>query len=142
MFNVICYARSITHTKPVAVVLQSKHGIWLPSGTMFEGGIDVENAFQTLFETTGILADKQLIQQAGVVYVNHDFYSVMDCPFRGEYVVDTDLECNPTVMTQNRLLKDKRTSPLTSMVASLCHGGKHGWSIHRLDPKTLHLRMP
>lgn len=140
MHNVICYARSITNTKPVAVILETHDGIWLPSGPS-EYDAPIEVAYKTLFETTGILADKQLIREAGLVYCGFESYLVMDCPFRGEYVVEPG-ESNPYVMSLDRLLKDKRTSPLTSMLASLCHAGQQGWTIHRIDQKTLHLRMP
>jgi hypothetical protein len=141
--NVICFARSITHTKPAVALLEDHDGLWLPSGEMYGDGVEVENAFKTLFELTGILADKTLIRQAGLVYVGFKVYRIMDCPFRGEFHVEQGEEpAVPSVMSLNRLLKDKRTSPLTKMMVSLCHGGQHGWTIHRIDSKTLHLRMP
>lgn len=139
MKHVLCYARSVTEPRPLVVMVGGRT-FHLPGSPVDEGETLVDAAYRTLYEQTGILADKSLIAEAGLIYIGFDTIQVMDCPFRGGYHVETGNEYSPFLARLHVVLKSNALAAGMRAVIPLCHAGCHGWTIQS-RPNSYNVRM-
>ena len=139
MKHILCYARSLNYPKPWVVMLEGTR-LHLPGSPVGEDETVVDAAYRTLYEQTGILADKGLIAEAGLIYIGFDTIQVMDCPFRGMYHVESNCEYSPTLKTLHYLLKSRALAAGMRAVLPMCYAGCRDWTI-QARPDSFTVRM-
>ena len=139
MKHVLCYARSLNDPQPWVVMLR-KRQFHLPGSPVGEDETLADAAYRTLYEQTGILADKSLIAQAGLIYIGFDTIEVMDCSFRGFYHTEACSEFQPFIGTLDQLLKSRTLAAGMRAVLPLCYAGCRGWTI-QARPDSFTVRM-
>jgi hypothetical protein len=141
MDHVLCYARSVNYSALNVVTVNVIGVPYLPGNPMDDDETLIDCAYRTLYEQTGILADKSLIAEAGLLHHSFNRIHVMDCPFRGRYHVDPDTGHSPKVTTLSRLLQSQDLQNCMRAILPLCHAGIHGWMVQTHGEHSLSIRM-
>lgn len=141
MDHVLCYARSINYSANDVVTVNVVGVPYLPGNPMDDDENLVECAYRTLYEQTGILADKARIVEAGMLYHSFARIHVMDCPFRGPYHVDRETGHDPRITSLSNLLKRLDLQNAMRTILPLCHAGIHGWVTQTHGEHSISVRM-
>ena len=141
MDHVLCFARSVNYAATHVVTVTVNGVPYLPGNPMNDDENLVECAYRTLYEQTGILADKSRIVEAGMLYHTFNRIHVMDCPFRGHYHVDRETGHDPRIHTLSRLLQSFDLQNAMRTILPLCHAGLHGWVVQTHGEHSLSVRM-